>query len=994
MQLILNNIGSCYLLLDNEAKLLFCSDNLAELLGVENTALYIGKSISELPGIYANKAYVELTMERYRRLLSQEHDLIEEDVIDSPKYGKRLFSIVHKKVQDKEGGFRGVALIMRDITNERIIEDNRRISERLQASQLPCMVWNKEGYLVNCNKKARKLFAFTEEQSLQENSVLAIQPVFQLDGRPTEAVRQVFMEDAFSNGYAQIEILLQKTDKTPLIVEVSGVRVSWQYSHRLFVYFRDLTDVRAKEADAREAEERIKAMLDSNPMICILRNEENEPIYCNQEAVRLFGAADKEDFIDNFAQFYPKYQPDGQESAKKRDNLIQRVITEGIIKFEWMFKIASGEPLPVETTLVQIPWKGAHIFLSYSRDLRSKKANEQKMQESIRQARELELKQEKAQATAEVKNQFFASISHEIRTPMNTIIGLLELLRTENMDQQQKDYVNEMKHMSAVLLQIINDTLDFQKIESGKLPLLPIHFNLYTLFNNLVAASKVLAEGKQLLFQSSFAPDLPRLVYGDEFRVRQIITNLLTNAIKYTRQGYVKFNVKGANKDGKEFIVFCVEDSGIGIKEENISHLFDEFEQFDSHKNRGITGTGLGLAIAKRLADMMEGHIEVTSEYNKGSLFTFSFPLIKGQLDQLKHISEIKRVMAKPGTKVLVVDDNSGNITVACGLLARHGIFPHTANDGKQAIEMIKSLDYDLVFMDHMMPEMDGLEATAIIRKVLGGHYSELPIIALSANAIESAQELFIESGMTDFIAKPIDINELNRVLQKWLPQDKIEIENPAEVASKYLDEDMVSYKLLENLMTIPDLSVRDGLALMEGDKNLYIDVLWQFCKSVENDINALQSCLKNGHWEDYTIRVHALKAVFANIGNHFLADWAFSLETAAKKGDTEKCLQETASFCHCLLQFYRRVINTGIISEITPGMQKKKIDRKLLYSKLEQLLDACNDFLAETAESLVKELLNVTVNKKTDQSLQKLYDLVCAFDYDQASELIKELLL
>ena len=848
-RLVLNNTGSVYLLLDMNATLLFCSDNLAELLGIKDNTQIIGKPVRELSGIYEDQAYFKRSVARYQRLISGESDFTEEDIIDWPSKGKRLFTITHKLVQDTASGFRGIALIMRDVTNDRILEDERRVLYRLQASQLPCMVWGKSGEVVNCNNKALELFDFPEGLLPEKYKISDIQPELQPDGRPTEDVRLAFVNDALNDGYAQMEVMLLKTDGTPLIVEATGVRVSWQYSHRLFIYFRDLSEAKAREAEAKEAEERIKAMLDSNPLICILRDEENDPIECNQEALKLFGVSNKEDLICNFRKFYPKYQPDGQKSADKREELLQLGQKEGTIKFEWMFKTASGEPLPVETTLVHIPWKGARKFLSYSRDLREEKANEQKMQKSIEQARELELQQNKAQASAEAKNQFFASMNHEIRTPMNTIIGLLELMRTDNLDQKQKDYIKETRRMSAVLLQIINDILDFQKIESGKLTLLPIHFNLYTLFSNLVSTHKFLAKAKNLNFSSNFAPDLPRLVFGDEFRLRQIITNLLTNAVKYTREGHVNFSVASALRDGKEFIVFKVEDSGIGIKEEDLARLYDEFEQFDSHKNRGISGTGLGLAIAKRLAEMMEGQIEVTSEYGKGSVFIFSLPLVRGSLEKLERPSEIKRVIAKADTKVLVVDDNSGNITVACGLLARHGIFPQTASDGKQAITMIMNTPYDLVFMDHMMPVMDGVEATAIIRQTEGEYYRNLPIIALTANAIDSAKELFFSNGMNDFISKPIDVNELNRVLQQWLPQDKIEGESLGAVFLESPDDEIVPYKMLEELMMIPDLSVVKGLSQVSGDKKLYVEILWQFCKSAENDIATLKLSLKSARW-------------------------------------------------------------------------------------------------------------------------------------------------
>jgi PAS domain S-box-containing protein len=997
MKLIIDSTRSIFMLLDLEANVLYCSDYILGLLGIEDINEIVGKPVKDIRGIYDDKAYFNRSVERYNRLLAGEDNFTEDDEIIWPRAGKRLYQISHNLVQSKEGDFKGICLILRDVTDERIEEESQRMKERLLATQMPSFVWDEKGNTIDCNKEALSLLGLPENlpQESYNKEILALQPKYQTNGRITENIRQQFVNDTLRKGYSHVEIVLEKADGTPLPVDAMGVRISWRYENRMFVYFHDLTEIKTKEAEAKEAEERVRIMLDSTPLICILRNENYEVIDCNREALNIFGISEsgKEDFIKRSHEFYPEFQPDGERSVEKIQKHIQHLHEKSTEEFELTILAANGELIPVMSKFVSISWKGVLRFLSYSRDLREEKANEQKMLESIVQTRRLELQKEKAKASSEAKSQFLASMSHEIRTPMNTIIGLLELMNTDNFSTVQKNYIKDIKHVSTVLLQIINDILDFHKIESGKLELLYTHFDLKMLYNDLVTRNRFLAESKNLKFKSSFAQELPHTLYGDELRIGQIITNLLSNAIKYTRRGYVSLSVDKIKEYDKEFIVFSVEDSGIGIKEENFSSMFVEFEQFDSRKNRGVTGTGLGLSIVKRLTEMMKGDIRFVSEYGKGSVFTLSLPLIMGDREKIERKSEIANVIAKPDTKVLVADDNAGNITVIIGLLARHGIVPQTAINGIEAVEMVKTNEYDLVFMDHMMAEMDGVEATRIIRSLDGEYYSNLPIIALSANAVTGAKNLFFSSGMNDFVMKPIDIHDLNRALLRWLPKDKIAEQESETGNLESPEDDTISDKLLEELIKIKDLKITDGLSHVGGDKKLYIDVLLQFCNSAENEISSLKKYAKNGLWRDYAIRIHGLKSVFANIGNQFMSDWAFSLEEAAVRGNINKCLNETHNFCNTLKQFHTRLLQTDIVNYYVSKSHKMQISNIDLVNKLEQLLLACNDFQAEVAEPIAKELLEVTFNKKVDETLVKLCDSVFSFDYNETAEIVDELM-
>ncbi len=377
------------------------------------------------------------------------------------------------------------------------------------------------------------------------------------------------------------------------------------------------------------------------------------------------------------------------------------------------------------------------------------------------------------------KSNFLAKMSHEIRTPMNAINGMSELALRENLPDAAREHIVTIKQAGTNLLSIINDILDISKIESGKLEIVTSKYLFSSLINDVVSIIKTKIADSGLRFDINIDPNIPNSLLGDETRIRQALLNVLSNAVKYTKKGFISLSASAEIKKGTVLLTINVADSGKGIKPKDLKKLFDEFVQVDMESRKSTEGTGLGLAITKNLLTAMGGDISVQSEYGKGSTFTLKLPQkISSDVlfDSLENDSAAIKFNA-PNARVLVVDDIEANLKVAKGLMQPYKMQIDLCQSGIEAIEMVKANSYDLVLMDQMMPEMDGVEATKLIRVMAGEnpHYAELPIIALTANAVSGAKEMLFSKGFSDFLSKPIDTIELNSILEKWIPKEKQE---------------------------------------------------------------------------------------------------------------------------------------------------------------------------------------------------------------------------
>jgi signal transduction histidine kinase/CheY-like chemotaxis protein len=396
--------------------------------------------------------------------------------------------------------------------------------------------------------------------------------------------------------------------------------------------------------------------------------------------------------------------------------------------------------------------------------------------------RELEVQTDIAEQASRAKSEFLARMSHEIRTPLNVVIGLADAELRNVAEGETGSHLKEIRNSGAVLLAIINDLLDISKIESGRLDLSPAEYKLADLLRDSIRMNLFRIASKPVQFKADIDPALPERLYGDEIRVKQILNNLLSNAGKYTDEGTITLRVRGKTEGSDIVLSFSVEDTGRGIREDNLEQIFSEYRRFDEEMDRDIEGTGLGLSITKKLAEMMDGAITVQSVYHQGSVFTVtirqmiisSVPMGRVDTFDSSGNGEPPRIVyfQKPDAQILVVDDMTTNLRVAQALLRPYEFKVSCVTSGRQAVEIIREeqFKFDLIFMDHMMPGMNGIETVQIIRNEIKTAYAQtVPIIALTANAIVGNEKMFLENGFQGFLSKPIDIVKLDQILRIWI---------------------------------------------------------------------------------------------------------------------------------------------------------------------------------------------------------------------------------
>ena len=615
---------------------------------------------------------------------------------------------------------------------------------------------------------------------------------------------------------------------------------------------------------------------------------------------------------------------------------------------------------------------------------------------------ELDKARQEAIKASKAKSEFLSNMSHEIRTPINAVLGMNEMIMRESSEKQIVEYAANIQSSSRTLLSIINDILDFSKIESGKMEIVPVSYDVSSLVNDIVNMVRIRAEKKKLRFIYEIDENIPSMLYGDDVRIRQVITNILTNAVKYTPEGYVRLRMNVVNIENDILqLEVSVTDTGIGIKEEDMDKLFASFQRLDQEKNRSIEGTGLGMSIVHRLLDMMGSELKVSSVYGSGSTFSFEIEqkIVKaepiGDFEQrfkaaaAKHTSDTV-IRIAPKARVLVVDDNETNLLVAKSLLKRTKVNLDTAPSGAMCIELLKSKHYDIVFLDHMMPEMDGIETLKKIKEE--NLAADTCFIALTANAIHGARQTYLDAGFDDYLSKPFTGMDIEKCLFGHIPADlcEEEIQVPEE---KPAEEKNSSDKTDENALFSPEA----GAKYTGGDTEAYNEILSLYVRKAPELSQRIERLFNEKDWKNYVIEVHALKSSSLNIGSRQLSELAKELELSGKAGNYAVIEEKNGE----LLDLYRKVAGLGQEylgepdnSEETPSEDVLLEEIRLERAK-QQLLavkEACLAYDADEAERLCGEIASCSVN---GQPLKPVLDEILAaandFEYEAAADLAEK---
>ena len=729
--------------------------------------------------------------------------------------------------------------------------------------------------------------------------------------------------------------------------------------------------------------------------------------------------------------------------------------------------------------------------------------------QTFRLQRELEIAAEKAQEASSAKSNFLAKMSHEIRTPMNAIIGMAELALREKETGILRRHVHTIKQAGINLLSIVNDILDFSKIESGKFEISKDYYLFSSLINNVISIIRMKTVDSRLRFVVNIDSNIPNELYGDELRIRQVLINVLNNAIKYTEKGFVSLTINGNLIDEETVdLRIDVQDSGKGIKKENIDHLFEDFVQFDPVANKGIEGTGLGLAIVWNVLKAMDGNIKVDSEYGEGSTFTVKLPQkfrspeklatvkkpeekgvvlfehrdvyadsiissinnlgVKCTLtsseddfckkmaeDTVSHIfiastlyTKYKDVIAQydkvakivllagfgeaspkqgqsilampvysipianvlngvsethfyqedtdtlirftaPDAKILIVDDIGTNLRVAEGLMLPYKMHIDLCKSGMEAIEAVRAKQYDLVFMDHRMPEMDGVETVAHIREMgkENRYFNDLPIIALTANAVAGMQDMFLQNGFNGFLGKPIDTSKLNAALEQWIPKEKKENNQMPAFKERWSEvEDIPDAPEIEGLDT------NKGIVIAGGSLERYWETLDVFLDDGIEKIEEIKTSMEAGKLPLFTTYVHAMKSAAANVGALQLSASAKDLEMAGKREDVQYIKEKMPVFLE-ELKSQLDIIRDKLAERDRNGETDDDAETADLKSMLTKLQTAINVLDIGTMNSTIDNLLRLKLPKKMSSGIRNISKSILMAEYDEALDIAGSLL-
>ena len=584
---------------------------------------------------------------------------------------------------------------------------------------------------------------------------------------------------------------------------------------------------------------------------------------------------------------------------------------------------------------------------------------------------------------------FFGMVSHEIRTPMNSILGLTQILLKENrLSESQKKHVSDIKTSADSLLRVMSDILDLSKLSSGKMALYMTDYNFIQLTDTVNTYGKFIAERKGLKYEFSINGKLPQCLYGDNARLRQLLMNIINNAVKFTDNGSVSLKITVNENE----LLFEIRDTGKGMKPEHIAGLFNPLRKMTSpgEYKQDDLGVGMGLPIAKKLIDLMDGEINVTSEYGTGSTFMITMPKIEGDKSKLQTKTIKNDLYFSKDTRILIVDDNEINLSVAEGIVSSlYGIECDMALSGSEALALVSERKYDLVLMDHMMPEMDGVETTKRIRE-MGGARASVPIIALTANAVVGTKDMLIKAGMNDFLTKPVMIDEMNTTLQKWLPKEK----RVYKAESEPQEDNLLNFmekggKIITSAMSIHELDVNAGLSCVAFKEDIYENSLKLLLGKIPSILEITEKCLTENNLPDYTTHIHGMKGSLAAIGAISLSKLAGSLEDAGKAGIIEICQRSHPEFAERLEKLREQL---AVIFADESTSEKKAGTREELNECLDNLTEAVENYNYELITSIVTRLTELDFGMEINSDTNLLKSYAESFDYESILKVVSGL--
>ena len=841
-----------------------------------------------------------------------------------------LYSIIHDVTESKQAE----AAVKKNETKFRLAFENAK----------DAIIWanSETGVIMDCNTAATELFE---------------KPKGELVGSHQGTLHPPELVEYYRTMFADQTRDLRSGVEAQIVTSTGAIRTvtinvsNTEFEGRKIIQgiFRDISDRKQAEAALQEAhdalEQRvverteeikrqsslISSLLDSIPDIIFFKDIHGVYLGCNppfaefvgKPREEIIGRTDYDLFDKEVADIFREHDKRMLETRKPRHNE------------EWI-TYPDARKILIDT--MKTPYWGADGtligVLGISRDITERK----------RAVDALQLSMQAAEAANRAKSAFLANMSHEIRTPMSGVIGMTALLLETPLTDKQRGYAEKIKASSKSLLTVLNDILDFSKIEAGKLTLESIPFSMAEVIGNVVNIFGSQAAEKGILLHTVIDPELPAALLGDPQRLIQVINNLMGNAVKFTKAGDIQLTAKGKRQTEASIeLEISVQDTGIGMTEEELSRIFTAFSQVDTSTTRRFGGTGLGLAISRQLIELMGGTIQVKSTPGKGSVFTFviSLPISLGvEGADLLWRSETPRGQFT-GVRALVAEDHEINREIIIELLRQAGIEADIAANGREAVEMVRTQDYDVVFMDIQMPEMDGLTATREIRKLGREGMDRLPILAMTAHALKGDREKSLNAGMNDHLTKPIDRDTLGSALRRWLPREKY-------TAVAVALTNLATQSDIMSIPSVPGLDMKEGLNRLGGNQNLYLKLLYDFAAGYGETPEQLLQELRMDQREEAMHRIHAIKGVAGNLGGKELAAAAAKLEKAIRasgNGIPFALGEPLRVFIDC---HEAMIMATGSILSRQPVVSKAKpqgppgteAEMRLLLKRLKKALD------------------------------------------------------